>query len=327
MFSSSRHFFYNLMLFVGLSPLLFGCAISPSHQAQEFMDAGHSHANYVRMSNGNQRVLETYGRVSGDSEQPLTIDELTRLQAISGEYFSAGIYAPSQLDAVEIKTALSFPELVDDEPDFLAGLAEALDVVMSNLADVRSLNPHIRIVAAPAGSGVSVATSQSIDGEGEVSFTVVIGVGDDAANATFVWWKETAAMTAHELLRFQHELAPPDPLGSRVNRATSAYLFGQCAVSWFAEGLGASSLAINIELDPDAFPGILEGRFSPNMARIRQIGSESRQGRTLAFAYIYHLAAEDGGAVDLLSGQLQERLIPQCRLAPSTVRDFSGGFE
>jgi len=130
-----------------------------------------------------------------------------------------------------------------------------------------------------------------------------------------------------ESLRVQHGITPPGTAANRVNNSTAAYLFGQCAVAWFTLALDASELIVNIDVDLDAFPGLVDGRFAPDMRKIRQIGNESRQGRTLAFAYLYSLAPEDEGAIDLLSPTFQERLAPECDAAPSNVRPFSSGIE
>ena len=315
-----------IFIFLTLTALLSGCAAWQSHQAQEFMDAGHSHANSVRMF-GNPRVLETYGRVSGDSENPISLDQLIEIQALSGAHFEGGIYTPDFIEQTEANKALSLANTVNESPDFVAGLVEALDMAMSRLPDFKRLNPYLRIVAAPAGSGVSLTTRQGIESDGVTPLTVLIAFGEDMPNNGADWWVDAISMAAHESLRVQHGITPPGSAANRVNNSTAAYLFGQCAVAWFTLALDASELIVNIDVDLDAFPGLVDGRFAPDMRKIRQIGNESRQGRTLAFAYLYSLAPEDEGAIDLLSPTFQERLAPECDAAPSNVRPFSSGIE
>lgn len=312
-----------LTFIVVFSLILSGCATSLSQDAEEFMDAGHSYANYIRLSGRQPQTIETYGRVSGSSEHAVPVSELVKIQPLSGNSFSGGLYITPQYESA----ASYFDEQPASSPDFRLVAAETLDEIMDELPAVSKLDPDIRVVVAPSGSGVSVRTKHSLGAQRPVPITFVVSVDGGPESTGFGLWKGILETLAHELLHLQHEISPPVPKGREVDRETSAYLFGQCAVTRFAEGLGATSFELNIELDYSAWAGIESGRFSPKMEKIQQIGNPSRQGRALALGYLYHLAPSGGGAVSLVDKEIKERLFSVCKELPVRVPQFSFGLD
>lgn len=315
--------YFLLALSIALSQLLSGCSVSRSQIAEEFMDAGHLYVNHIRLSGGQPGMLETYGRVSGDSETPVPVSELTKVKSVSGADFDGGIYLVPRYDVLGAR----FETQSEDSPDFQGAAIEVIDEIIRQLSAVDQLNPYIRIVSAPLGSGVSVRTDHPINVERPVPITFIISMDDSQSAIGFNWWKSSLEMIAHELLHLQHKISPPDPRGREVDRETAAYLYGQCAISRYASNLGAGNFEVNIELDQAAWSGIDAGQYSPEMEKIRQIGNASRQGRTLAFGYLYHLAPEAEGVLNLTDEELQRKLFSTCQGLPGSVPPFSRGLD
>lgn len=315
--------YFPLAIAVALSQLLSGCSLSRSQTAEEFMDAGHLYANHIRLSGAQPGTLETYGRVSGDTETPVPIGDLTKVKSISGDAFGGGIYLAPGYEELSAR----FETYSEDSPDFQDAAIEVIDEIIRQLPAVDQLDPYIRIVSAPLGSGVSVRTDHPINVERPVPITFIISMDDSQSAIGFSWWKSSLEMIAHELLHLQHKISPPDPRGREVDRETAAYLYGQCAISRYASNLGVSNFEVNIELDQGAWPGVDVGQYSPEMEKIRQIGNASRQGRTLAFGYIYHLAPAAEGVLNLTDEELQRSLFSTCQELPGSVPLFSRGLD
>lgn len=311
-------------LAIGFSQLFTAfSAVSHSQTAEEFMDAGHLYVNYIRLSGASPAILETYGRVSGDSETSVPVSDLTKVQSISGGAFSGGIYLAPEFESLGNR----FNSNSEDSPDFQGAAIEIIDEIIRQLPAVSELDPYIRIVSAPLGSGVSVHTEQSIDAERTTPITFIVSMDNEQSVIGFDWWKSSLEMIAHELLHLQHKIAPPDPRGRQVDREAAAYLYGQCAISGYASKLGASTFEVSIEINHQAWSGIEAGKYSPKMRRIRQIGNASRQGRTLAFGYLYHLVPEAEGVLNLTDEKIQRRLFSTCQGLPASVPLFSRGLD
>lgn len=307
----------SLILLITLSQFLSGCTVSPDRESEEFISAGYSYANHIRLSG---RELATYSRISGDSEYSVSVSDLIEIQSLPGNQFNAGIYVPAQFES----SGTQLQATSESSPNFRLKAIEVVDGLMEQLPEINALDPYIRIVLAPEGSGVSIQTEQDLDTQRPVPITFVVPL--EQSDAGFGWWKNALETLAHELLHLQHELSPPDPKGTEVDRETAAYLFGQCTVSRFAEKLGAVGFNLNIELNHSAWSDIESGQYYPKMEKIEQIGNPSRQGRTLALGYLYHLVPSGEGTINLVDEEVQEKLFSICDDLPASTPRFSRGL-
>lgn len=314
--------------------LVSGCA-SRQVRISEVMDHKHagssaSWAGVAVVESGGGLQLKSALRYAGERSSPLTLEQ-TRI-AVEGH-------------AGNTTFRVLYPAHQAEQMASLTGSPETEFARVAELA-ARVADGFVREMRHVAGRSIELDVFTAFDSGGYLLETEsnlmsgplrVLSVTSSIADAnTLEWWAFALAGALHEMAHVNHRLQLSDPGRTKfsddelTNQETAASIVEFCANLEFVASVTAGRDDQLFELDwsalelPGAFPGLRDGRFEPDMKRLREAWPHpTNQGSALASAAMYRFS--ENGSIDFSDAQANDRRQAYCRFVLNQVPDFVAG--
>jgi len=314
--------------------LVTGCA-SRQVQVAEVMDHEHagssaSWAGVAVVESGGGLKLKSGLRYSGERSRRLTWEQtLLAVEGRAGNTTFRVLYPAHQADQM---AGLSGTPQTDFArvADLAAQVADRFVRNMQHM-DGRKIDLDV-FTAFDSGGYLLEAESDLRSGP-----LRVLSVMPSIADAyTLEWWVVALSGALHELVHVNHRLQLSDPAREKLsddeltNQETAASIVELCANLEFVSAANANGDDQTFELDwsaldlPEAFPGLRDGHFKPDMQRLREVWPHpTNQGKSLASAAMYRFS--ENGSIDFGDAQTNDRRQAYCNHVLNHVPDFVAG--
>jgi len=189
-------------------------------------------------------------------------------------------------NAISTINSEGFPRYADEGLTVLSEIIGRYNRVEGYILD-------LKIFVWEHGVGAYVRTDSSLDSP-EISL-IVSGSSDRALAYPGNWWSSVVSLASHELAHLNQQLLDPGAYRMSLDTEAAAEVMSACARIRFFDIIGAPSIsyAFGNPEDKQAFPGLHDGVYAPEIEHLDHVPDMVERGYLLGLAAVVTFFPEE----------------------------------